>query len=104
MHAAHKAHVVPPDRLDQMVQRASEDQRAHEALQVQPVLEDLRALVVQLERQDHAAPRDPKDPLGLQTGPLKPPVQAARRAYTMDCALKMVGERVLARTLQRVTV
>ena len=82
---------------------ATEDQLVHEALRVQPVLEDLQALAVQLERQDHAAPRDPKDPLGLPTGPLKPPVQAARRAFTMACALKMVGERVLARTLQRVT-
>ena len=90
--------MVPPD------QRALMVQRVHEALQVKPVLEDLRALVVQLERQDHAAPQDPEDPLGLQTGPLKPPVQLARRAFTMDCALKMAGEQAHEQTLQRVTV
>ena len=95
---------MPKDQRALMVQRASEDQRVHEALQVQPDLEDLRALVVQLERQDHAVPQDPKDPLGLQTGPLKPPVQLARRAFTMDCALKMAGEQAHAQTLPRVTV
>ena len=86
-----------------MVQRASEDQRVHEAQRAQLVLEGRRALAVQLELQDHAAPRDPKDPLGLQTGPLKPPVQAARRASTTDCALKMAGEQAHVQTRQRAT-
>ena len=95
---------MPKDQRALLVQRASEDQRVHEALLVQPVLEDLRALAVQLELQDHAAPQDPKDPLGLQTGPLKPPVQGARRAFTMDCALKMAGEQAHVQTRQRVTV
>ena len=95
-----KVHAAPPDRLDQMVQQAPEGREEPPVREGRQARKDPPVPGAQRVR---VAQRARKDPLGLQTGPLKPHVQVARRAFTMDCALKMAGEQARVQTLQRVT-